>query len=101
MYKGTTPTFTFTFSDFDPTRASKILLTFSVDRKTPLLEIGESDMTVNSTSISVYLSQETTISFPVGRLYAQFNFVFSEGQRAASTITTIDWNRNLHDEVIT
>lgn len=101
MYKGTTPTFIFTFEDFDPTIADRILLTFSVDKKRPILELDESDMTVSSVSISVYLPQETTLSFPNGQIYAQFNFVFSEGQRVASEIVAINWARNLHNEVIT
>lgn len=101
MYKGTTPTIIFTFADFDPTTADRIILTISADKRTPILEIDKTDMTVDSESVSIWLSQEDTLSFPVGRVFAQFNFVFADGQRVASNIATIEWNRNLHSEVIT
>lgn len=100
MYKGTTPTFVFTFADFDPTTADRIILTISADKRTPILEIDKTDMTVDSESISIWLSQEETLAFPVGNIYCQFNFVFEDGQRVASNIGTIVWNRNLHSEVI-
>lgn len=100
MYKGTTPTIIFTFTDFDPTTADEIILTMSADRKNPLIEIEKADMSVDGTSISVWLSQEETLAFPVGNVYCQFNFVFEDGQRVASNIGTIVWNRNLHSEVI-
>ena len=100
MYKGTTPTFVFTFEDFDPTTADEIILTLSADKRTPIIEIAKADMSVDETSISVWLSQEETLSFPTGNVFCQFNFVFEDGQRVASNIGTIVWNRNLHSEVI-
>ena len=101
MYKGTTPTFTFTFpEDFDPSLASDILLTFSADRRHPILEIEREEMTISDGTISVWLSQEQTVKFPTGNVYVQFNFDYSDGNRVASIIQTIVWNRNLHSEVI-
>lgn len=66
MYKGTTPTFTFTFpEDFDPSLASDILLTFSADRRHPILEIEREDMTISDGTISVWLSHVNTIDYNV------------------------------------
>ena len=100
MYKGTTPTFIFTFTDFDPTQAEEIILTFSVDQKTPLLEKHTEDLTIESDNISVALTQEETINFPKGNMYCQFNFKYSDGSRVASAICSIDWANNLHREVM-
>lgn len=100
MYKGTTPTFIFTFSDFDPTTADDVILTFSQDKRKPLVEIGKDDMTIESNQISVWLSQEETLAFPMGRIFCQFNFSFEDGQRVASTIKDVEFNRNLHNEVM-
>ena len=101
MYKGTTPTFIFTFTDFDPTTADDIILTFSADKRVPIVEVGKDDMTITHTQISVWLSQEETLSFPMGRIYCQFNFLFEDGQRVASRIKDVEFNRNLHNEVMT
>ena len=52
MYKGTTPTFTFTFPpDFDPTTAESVVLTFSSNKKDPLIEKDESELEINENSI--------------------------------------------------
>lgn len=101
MYKGTTPTFIFTFTDFDPTTADDVILTFSQDMRKPLIEIGKEDMTIESDQISIWLSQEETLSFPMGRIFCQFNFLFGDGQRVASAIKGVEFNRNLHNEVMT
>lgn len=95
MYKGTTPTFIFTFSDFDPTTAEKIIVTFSNG-----LEITEEDLDVTAESISLWLDQSQTLKMPQGNVSVQINFLFADGQRVASTVQTIVWNRNLHNEVM-
>lgn len=100
MYKGTTPTFIFTFSNFDPTTADDIILTFSYDKRKPVMEIGKDDMIIESDRISIWLSQEETLSFPMGKIFCQFNFSFADGQRVASTIKDIEFSRNLHSEVM-
>lgn len=95
IYKGTTPTFVFTFADFDPTTASKVLCTFSNG-----LEITEADMDITSESVSIWLSQEQTLAMPQSSVSVQFNFLFADGQRAASIVKTIWFDRNLHNEVM-
>lgn len=95
IYKGTTPTFVFTFADFDPTTASKVLCSFSNG-----LEITDEDMDITSESVSIWLSQEQTLAMPTSSVSVQFNFLFADGQRAASTVKTIWFDRNLHNEVM-
>lgn len=101
MYKGTTPTFTFTFSDFDPTSAVAIIVTLSADRKTPIIEKDESELTIDSTSVSLALTQEETLAMPSGNVYAQLNFLMNDGSRCATNIMSVDFSRNLHSEVMT
>lgn len=101
MYRGTTPTFIFTFPEgFHPGDASKIIITFSTARQT-VLELDENYITIDEDTLEVYLNQNQTISFPDGSLRVQINFVYSDGSRVATEIATINWYRNLHNEVIT
>lgn len=101
MYKGTTPTFTFTFPpDFDPTTADQVILTFSANKKDPLIEKDDSELEINSDSIYVSLTQEETLSIPVGRLYCQINFFYDDGSRASTDIQIINIDHNLHNRVI-
>ena len=94
-YKGATPTCIFTFADFDPTTAAKIICTFSNG-----LELTEEDMEVTSGSISIWLSQAQTLAMPEGKVGVQFNFLFADGQRSVSAKKAISWEDNLHDEVM-
>lgn len=96
MYKGTTPTFIFSFTDFDPTTAEKIIVSFSNG-----LEVTEEDLDVTSDSISLWLDQAQTLAMPNGNVNVQINFLFADGQRVASNVQTVVWNRNLHNEVMT
>ena len=95
IIKGTTPTFIFTFTDFDPTEAEKVIVTFSNG-----LEITEADMDFTSNSISVWLSQEQTLAMMQGIVTVQINFLFQDGQRVATQPERIEWARNLHNEVM-
>lgn len=100
MYKGTTPSLIFTFSDFDPTSAVAIIVTLSADRKTPIIEKDESELTIDTTSVTVALTQEETLSMPSGNVFAQINFLMNDGSRCATNIMSIDFSRNLHSEVM-
>ena len=95
IIKGTTPTIIFTFTDFDPTEAEKVIVTFSTG-----LEITEADMDFTTTSISVWLSQEQTLQMMYGVVTVQVNFLFSDGQRVATQAERIEWDTNLHNEVM-
>lgn len=96
MYKGTTPTFIFSFADFDPTTADKVIVTFSNG-----LEVTEEDLDITSEAISLWLDQPQTLAMPAGNVNVQINFLFADGQRVATNIQTVVWNKNLHNEVMT
>lgn len=99
MYKGTTPTITFTFSDFDPSRAEKIIVTFKTGGTTTM-EFENDDLTITESAISLYLTQEQTLNFRHGDMSVQINFKFADGSRCATQKKTISWEENLHNEVI-
>lgn len=98
MYKGTTPTLTFTFTDFDPSSADKLILTF-VSGKSKW-EFTEADVICDSTSVMLTLTQEQTLSFPVGTLTAQINFLMADGVRFVTKPTQFDVQKNLYEEVM-
>lgn len=97
MYKGTTPTFIFTFSDFDPTTAEQIIVTFSNG-----LEImsGSENMEVTTNRISLWLDQTQTLAMPNGNVNVQINFLLADGNRVATNVQTLVWSKNLHNEVM-
>lgn len=99
--RGATPTFNFTFKDFDPTTAEDLIVTFvQQPYDEVLMEFHKSDCEVTSTTVAVWLSQEQSLKVFEGNAEVQINFLFADGQRAASTKKTIPWNRNLHQEVM-
>lgn len=95
IYRGATPTLIFTFEDFDPTTAEKIILSFSNG-----LDITEEDMDITADSISVWLTQEQTLGMRPDTILAQFNFLFADGQRVPSEKKHIIWDENLYNEVM-
>lgn len=98
MYRGTTPTLTFRFEEFNPSEAEKIILTFVSGKKT--WEYTEADMTADLTSVSITLTQEQTLSYPVGTLTAQLNFLMPDGARFVTKPNLITVERNFYDEVM-
>lgn len=97
MYKGTTPTFIFTFTNFDPTEAAQIIVTFSNG-----LEImsGSENMEVTTNRISLWLDQSQTLAMPNGNVNVQINFLLGDGNRVATNVQTLVWSNNLHNEVM-
>lgn len=95
MYKGTTPTIIFMFTDFDPTTADKVTVSFSNG-----LNITEENLDITADSISLWLSQEQTLAMPKGNVSVQINFLFEDGQRVATNKQNIDFNSNLLNEVM-
>lgn len=96
--RGTTPTFTFAFTeaDLDLTEASHVYVTFSQGLRV-LTKTGES-LEVEEKSISVYLSQRETLMFN-GNVEAQANWTAS-GSRVASNVVTIDFSKQLLNKVV-
>lgn len=99
MYRGTTPTVTFSFSDTDPTLAVEIIATLARQGRT-LMEKTGSDLTVTETSVSFKLTQEESLSMQQGKVAVQLNMLFPDGNRGATKIKYIDWEKNLHEEVM-
>ena len=100
MYRGTTPTLIFTFpNDFDVTQASVVLVTIS-DRGTPLFEKTGEDIEVDEHTVSVFLSQEETLRMPIGEVSCQINLLYADNTRVATNIVRVDWQKNLHNEVM-
>ena len=72
--------------------------------ETPILTKTDDDLEVTADSVGVYLTQEETLSFPVGRIKAQLNWLYQQGnktKRACSDMLMITAKKNLIDEVIT
>ena len=101
MYKGTTPTIIFDFpNDFDVTQASKVLVTISAKGQT-LFNKSNDNLAIEEHKVSLYLTQEETLSIPVGEVSCQINLLYADGSRVATNITKVDWSKNLYDEVMT
>lgn len=99
LYTGMTPTFTLTFADVDLTVPTKILVTFTDTSKNVLFEIGDDDLTVTATTIEFTLTQEQTLALPKTVLF-QVNWIYSNGQRGGSVEASVEFAKNLHNEVM-
>lgn len=105
IYRGTTPTYTLTFSDdnLDFAEANEIVVCIGNKSKTCLLELSGADLTVEEKTISFSLSQEQTLALPNTDLLVQVNWTYLSGaevKRAASNQVTINFMKNLKEEVM-
>lgn len=104
MYRGTTPTFTFTLPEtVDLTEADSVYVTFAEMDETLIYTKTGEELSIEEHSVEVYLTQEETLALPDGRVKVQLNWLYEEGtllKRACSNIITIDANKNLLDEVL-
>lgn len=103
MYKGTTPTFTFTLPEtVDLEQATNVYVTFARGDGTDFLRKTGQDLAIEANTVSVYLSQQETLAFPkTARI--QINWTYAEGgltKRACSEIKTIQLKDNLEREVL-
>lgn len=98
--RATTPTFihTFTAENLDLTTANNVYVTYRQDSKV-LTKTGD-DIEVEPKQVTVYLTQEETLMFKVGRLECQVNWTYANGSRAASNVKGIDLDANLLDRVV-
>ena len=92
--RGTTPTFTFTFTEqtLDLTQAANVYVTFSQGMRI-LTKTGE-DLEVAEKSVSVYLTQKETLAFS-GNVEVQVNWTTGNKDRAASDIVLVDFSKQL------
>ena len=104
VYKGTTPTYIFTLpEDIDLSSADSVYVTFSKKNYETILTKEDNELEIDGNTVSVFLEQEETLSFPRGDILVQINWLYTEGhttKRACSEIITIPAKRNLIDEVI-
>lgn len=102
--RGTTPTYILTFpKDIDLTTMDDIIVTIANQDFGKLIEKQKAELEIDTTSISVYLTQEETLALPLGSLLIQVNMTFQEGsktKRVASEIVRVQSAKNLHEEVI-
>ena len=91
---GTTPTFTLIFTDqnLDLTEAEHVFVNFKGMTE---IEKQDSDLVISAKQISVFLSQEETLSLSMGRVAVQANWTYSDGTRAASNIVMCNVSENL------
>lgn len=97
--RGTTPTFTLTFSDpdLDLTEASNVYVTFS-SKGSSFTKTGVA-LSVTAKSISVFLSQKETLSL-CGNVRIQANWLMPGGARMASDIVEYALSEQLLEKVI-
>ena len=92
--RGTTPTFKFTVPDeIDLTQANNVYVTFYYKGET-LTKTGNA-LTVTAHEVDVFLTQQETLSFPVGNIEVQINWTTNGGMRYASEIETVAITRQL------
>lgn len=96
--RGTTPTFTFHFPEtMDLFDARGYFVTFSGNG----VKITKVDnVVVNEHTISVSLTQEETLALGPGTVEIQVNWTYGDGLRAASSIVTYEFSRQLLLEVL-
>lgn len=97
--RGTTPTLllTFTEQNLDFTAAEDVYVTIKYG-DTKLTKTG-TDLVLTQKTISVFLSQQETLTFPEGECEVQANWT-GGGKRAASDIGQFYFSKQLLDEVL-
>lgn len=105
MFKGTTPTYTFTLPDtVDLSQAQKVYVTFSDRNETEVMTKTGEDIVVNANTVAVYLSQRDTLSLPDGQVVVQLNWLYQDGsrlKRACSEKKVITTEKNLINRMLT
>lgn len=99
MYRGTTPTHTFA-TDIDLTLAEVIYITYEQQGK-ELIEKEKEDITVESDSLTIKLTQEETLAFDtIADVKIQIRVRFPDGTALASNIMSVPAREILKDGVI-
>lgn len=99
--RGTTPTFTLTFresADIDFTAAKSVFVTFSYGKGT--VTKTDDELTLTKNTIGVLLSQRETLSFPIGDVEIQANWVTQDGKRIASEVVKYKVTKQLLEKVV-
>lgn len=99
MIQATTPTITLTITnagELDLTTAEHVYVT--LEQNGGSLTI--TDLSVEPQAVSFTLSQEDSLSLPVGPMNCQINWVFADGTRGATKLRTLTIQRNLIEKVL-
>lgn len=103
LYRGTTPTYTFKLPDsVDISQASDVYVTFTDTNKKVIFTKSGSDLNIGPHTVSVFLTQEETFSFPDYVLF-QLNWIYEEDgetKRACTKEGSIETKPNLLNEVL-
>lgn len=104
MVRGTTPTFSLTVPEtVDLTAAANIYVTFAtMDNQNIVTKTGD-DLEVTEHQVDVFLSQEETLLFAVGKIKLQINWTYNDAgtvKRACTDLAVISVKPNLLGEVI-
>lgn len=104
MVRGTTPTYILKLpKEIDLSIADDVYVTFSNQQFQILLTKSGSDLEIEENKVSVFLTQEETLSMPRGEVYVQVNWLYLDGatrKRACTKIKEVPVKRNLIDEVL-
>ena len=104
MYKGTTPTYIFTFpEDVDISQADEIYVSIGDLNGEEILRLTGNDLDVVDNTVQIYLDQAQTLALPSGRARCQLNWIYQDGaklKRACSQIMTISVRENMIGEVL-
>lgn len=98
MFRGVTPTLVFTFPQGTDFTNTDVYLSIADSNKNELLRVGEDGLSIEDNVISLFLTQEQTLSLPSIVLF-QFNWTYNN-KRACSNIVSINTKRNLANEVL-
>ena len=105
MYKGTTPTYTFTTPEgLDLSQMEKVYVTFSRQDGTEIMTKTGDDLIFKENSVTVRLTQEESLNMPSGTIKIQLNWLFYNDEhvldRACSNILNVNAYRNLKNEIL-
>lgn len=104
MMKGTTPTFILTLPDYiNLEEASNVFVTFSYPNSNKeIVTKSLDDLEIEVNSVSVFLTQEESFSFPK-RVNCQINWIYYDNgiyKRASSEVVSILCEENLLNYVL-
>lgn len=98
--RGTTPTYTCTFSDesVDLTTATNVYVTFE-QGKNNITKSGE-DIIVSAKQVEVYMTQRDTLLFEDGTVKVQVNWTNAGGRRLSSSVKEVELSEQLLRRVV-
>ena len=104
MYRFTTPTVTWRFSDtIDMTQAIKMVATIKSLKSGYKLNIFQDDLEISAHEVAVFLTQEDTAKLPTGDAVVMLNWLYNDNgviKRACAKEKEITVYNNLYDEVL-